>query len=127
MAFLFGAYSAYNIAVWFVTVVNPAPTGFTVDMYSSSFGYFSGGCYLKHRTLYPRCYWVRQAVFREVANESTDGSGSTSSDTFFAVDIECVLHKYRRWHQCFPRVKPFYGEETFPVRNKHLRSNTLIS
>lgn len=32
-------------------------------------------------------------------------------DPFFVVDLECVLHKYRRWHSCFPRVKPFYGEQ----------------
>lgn len=29
---------------------------------------------------------------------------------FFAVDLECVLLKYRRWHDCFPRIKPFYGK-----------------
>lgn len=32
------------------------------------------------------------------------------SDVFFAVDLECVLLKYRRWHECFPRIKPFYGK-----------------
>ena len=42
-----------------------------------------------------------------------DGAGEdgSASDAFFAVDLECVLHKYRRWHECFPRVKPFYGEK----------------
>ncbi|CAN0005305.1 unnamed protein product, partial [Hapterophycus canaliculatus] len=36
------------------------------------------------------------------------------SDAFFAVDVECVLHKYRRWHECFPRVKPFYAVKCNP-------------
>eukprot|EP00903_Cladosiphon_okamuranus_P015933 g14717.t2 len=38
----------------------------------------------------------------------------TPSDAFFAVDLECVLHKYRRWHECFPRVKPFYAVKCNP-------------
>lgn len=40
-----------------------------------------------------------------------NGSDDEGSDAFFAVDVECVLHKYRRWHECFPRVKPFYGKD----------------
>lgn len=55
----------------------------------------------------------RQAIGGEMANESMDDDDSrTSSGAFLTVDLECVLHKYRRWHQCFPRVKPFYGEES---------------
>ncbi|CAN0489165.1 unnamed protein product, partial [Scytosiphon promiscuus] len=51
---------------------------------------------------------------RDLANErihDVDEIGDEVSDAFFAVDVECVLHKYRRWHECFPRVKPFYGEK----------------
>lgn len=44
------------------------------------------------------------------ADDDSDDGGAAASDVFFAVDVECVLHKYRRWHECFPRVKPFYGE-----------------
>lgn len=51
------------------------------------------------------------------ADGSDDDGGAAAaaaaaSDAFFAVDVECVLHKYRRWHECFPRVKPFYGART---------------
>ncbi|CAN0192649.1 unnamed protein product [Ectocarpus sp. 12 AP-2014] len=59
----------------------------------------------------------QEARFRDTAIESTGGDldgGSTSSDVFFAVDVECVLHKYRRWHDCFPRVKPFYAVKCNP-------------
>lgn len=64
-----------------------------------------------------------QALLRDTRNEANattaagegeaDGAeeeDGAASDAFFAVDLECVLHKYRRWHECFPRVKPFYGE-----------------
>lgn len=40
----------------------------------------------------------------------SDFSHYAGSDAFFVMDLECVLHKYRRWHECFPRVKPFYGK-----------------
>ncbi|CAM9716060.1 unnamed protein product [Chrysoparadoxa australica] len=30
-------------------------------------------------------------------------------EAFFAVDLGCILQKYQRWHECFPRVKPFYA------------------
>lgn len=50
----------------------------------------------------------------ESSTDDADSSGD-ASDAFFVVDLECVLHKYRRWHQCFPRVKPFYGENFIHV------------
>ncbi|CAM9285136.1 unnamed protein product [Ectocarpus fasciculatus] len=59
----------------------------------------------------------QEARLRDTANESIGGDfdgGSTSSEVFFAVDVECVLHKYRRWHDCFPRVKPFYAVKCNP-------------
>lgn len=64
-----------------------------------------------------------QAILREAQQceeiSYTHVDDRTPSDAFFAVDLECVLHKYRRWHECFPRVKPFYGETCsggFPTR-----------
>jgi len=66
------------------------------------------------------CCFPLQAILRDTPNDANGTAGDAAdaaeeedgaaSDAFFAVDLECVLHKYRRWHECFPRVKPFYGE-----------------
>ncbi|CAM9710660.1 unnamed protein product [Scytosiphon promiscuus] len=59
----------------------------------------------------------QEALLRDSANErihDVDKIGDEVSDAFFAVDVECVLHKYRRWHECFPRVKPFYAVKCNP-------------
>lgn len=61
---------------------------------------------------------MESACLRAAAEEADDSEDDPSeyhfdrdrSGVFFAVDLECVLHKYRRWHECFPRIKPFYGE-----------------
>lgn len=56
-----------------------------------------------------------------MAEEGSGGSFLTdahASDVFFAADVECVLHKYRRWYKCFPRIKPFYGKS---ITFSHLR------
>eukprot|EP00752_Nemacystus_decipiens_P012685 g11238.t1 len=54
---------------------------------------------------------LREAQHREEISYVDDG---VPPDAFFAVDLECVLHKYRRWHECFPRVKPFYAVKCNP-------------
>ncbi|CAM9378845.1 unnamed protein product [Pylaiella littoralis] len=65
----------------------------------------------------------QEAILRDKATEDMgddeadgrdDSGGAAASDAFFAVDVECVLHKYRRWHECFPRVKPFYAVKCNP-------------
>lgn len=72
----------------------------------------------KRRDCLTSRWW--QAILRDKATEDMgddeadgrdDSGGAAASDAFFAVDVECVLHKYRRWHECFPRVKPFYGQK----------------
>ncbi len=69
------------------------------------------------------CCFSPQALLRDTRNEANETAGDAdgadeedgaASDAFFAVDLECVLHKYRRWHECFPRIKPFYGESASP-------------
>ncbi|CAM9167992.1 unnamed protein product, partial [Choristocarpus tenellus] len=50
-----------------------------------------------------------EALTRTNNYDDTGGVGHEIVGAFFIVDIQCIVHKFRRWHECFPRVKPFYA------------------